>query len=342
MSTTTTRTEIDWAPLGRLLESPRRVAVMSHVRPDGDALGSCAAMRHWLRGRGHDAVIVNPSPIPPRYDFLIPEPEAYHRYGEAPPEALADRDLILILDLSSWGQLGPAEDFVRRSTAPRVVIDHHASQDDMGAIVLKDVSAEATGTLVLRAIEALGAPNDGDLTPAIARAILTAIAMDTGWFTHPNTRPETLATVGRLLAAGADLAETHRLLHKRHTMGRMRLTGHALSTFELSSNGRIAHATVTLADFERFGAIPADTEDLIDFLTSVNGVEFAALFTEQRDGGAKASLRSRRHDCAALAARFGGGGHRAAAGATLPGPLETARARVLEAIREVVEAAPPA
>jgi phosphoesterase RecJ-like protein len=248
--------------------------------------------------------------------------------------------VAVILDLSAWSQLGDMAGYIREFAGPRVVIDHHVSQDDLGATFLKDTSAEATGTLVVRAAKALGAT----FTREVATGLLTAIAMDTGWFHHPNTRPETLRTVADLVEAGAPIDEIYRQLFERNSLGRLRLMGETLSNLRTESAGRIAYATVTREGIDRTGAIPQDTEDLVDFTVSLKGVEVGLLFLEQSRGGIKLSVRSRQGlDCARLAARFGGGGHRAAAGATLPEPLSESVERVLDAVREslgVEDAAP--
>src|SRR5207302_8444951 len=109
--------------------------------------------------------------------------------------------VLVILDLSAWGQLGEMAGVVRDFPGPRVVIDHHVSQDDLGAVFFKDTAAEATGTLIVRAIRALG----GIITREIATGLLTAIAMDTGWFRHPNTPPEACRTAAELVASGAEI-----------------------------------------------------------------------------------------------------------------------------------------
>src|SRR5262249_25654055 len=153
-------------------------------------------MAGLLRERGKEVRVVNASFTPPRYDFLDPDRTLFEHLGtQVAPGALADSEALVILDLSAWGQLGDMADVVRNFTGPRVVIDHHVSQDDLGAIFLKDTAAEATGTLIFRAIRALG----GVFTREIATGLVTAIAMDTGWFRHSNTRPETLRTVADLI-----------------------------------------------------------------------------------------------------------------------------------------------
>ena len=327
---------IDWSPLSDLIATRDRFLVTTHVRPDGDALGSEVGMVGLLRQKGKDVRVVNASRTPPRYDFLDPDGTLFEHYGtRATPENLKDREAVVILDLSAWSQLGDVAEFVRTFDGPRVVIDHHVSQDDLGAIYLKDTTAEATGTLVVRAAHALGV----GVTPEMAAGLLTAIAMDTGWFRHPNTKPSTLLTAAELIGSGAKIEEIYRLLFERNTLGRLKMLGETLASLQTDLDGRIAYATVTRDDFERTGAIPQDTEDLVDYTVSVDGVEVGLLFIEQARGGIKMSARSRKGlDCAKLLAQFGGGGHKAAAGATLPDPLSEQLPRILQAVRAALGA----
>jgi phosphoesterase RecJ-like protein len=314
---------IDWSPLAELIATRDRFLVTTHVRPDGDALGSEVGMVGLLRQKGKDVRVVNASRTPPRYDFLDPTGKLFEHYGtDVTLEDLKDREAVIILDLSAWSQLGDVAEVVRGFEGPRFVVDHHVSQDDLGATYLKDTSAEATGTLVVQATHALGLT----CTPEMATGLLTAIAMDTGWFRHPNTKPSTLLTVAELIASGAKIEEIYRLLFERSTLGRLKMLGESLASLQTDMDGRIAYATVTRDDFARTGAIPQDTEDLVDYTVSVDGVEVGLLFIEQ--------ARSRKGlDCAKLLAQFGGGGHKAAAGATLPDPLSEQVTKVLAAVR---------
>jgi bifunctional oligoribonuclease and PAP phosphatase NrnA len=326
---------IDWTPLADLIREHDRFLVTTHVRPDGDALGSEVGLAGLLRQKGKDVRVVNSSPTPPRYDFLDPQGTFFEHFGKAvAPADLADREAIVILDLSSWGQLGDMAGWVRGFAGPRLVIDHHVSQDDMGAVVLKDTTAEATGTLVVAAFRELG----GTLTPEIATGLLTAVAMDTGWFRHSNTGPGTLRTAADLVEGGATIHEIYRHLFERNTLGRLKMMGETLTGLRIDMEGRVAYAVVTREGLERTGAIPQETEDLVDLVVSLAGVEVGMLFIEQRRGGIKWSLRSRRGiDCAGLAAGFGGGGHRAAAGAMLPDPLSESLPRALAAVRAALD-----
>ncbi len=326
---------LDWTPLADLIETHDRFLVTTHVRPDGDALGSEVGMAGLLRQKGKDVRVVNSSPTPPRYDFLDPDRTLFEHFHHAvQPEELADREVAVILDLSAWNQLGEMEAFVRDFRGPRLVVDHHVSQDDMGAVFLKDTSAEATGTLVLQAVRALGAT----LTTEVATGLLTAIAMDTGWFRHSNTQASTMRAAAELMDAGAAADRIYRLLFERNTLGRLRLMGETLVNLRTELGGRLAYAAVSLENLLRTGAIPPDTEDLVDYTVSLRGVDVGLLFIEQARGGVKVSFRTRTDvDCSLLAGQFGGGGHRAAAGATIMGPMPEVIERVLRVVRQALD-----
>jgi bifunctional oligoribonuclease and PAP phosphatase NrnA len=331
---------IDWTPLANLIHKHDRFLVTTHVRPDGDALGSEVGMAGLLRQKGKDVRVVNASMTPPRYDFLDPDRTLFEHFGtKVESKDLADREVAIVLDLSSWGQLGDMAGWLKSFPGPRLVIDHHVSQDDLGATVIKDTEAEATGSLVVQAIRAIG----GTITPEMATGLLVAIAMDTGWFRHSNTLPGSLRTAADLLEAGAPIDKIYQLLFQRNTLNRLKMIGETLASMRTDMDGRVAYATVTCEDFERTGAIPPDTEDVVDFTVSIRGVEVGLLFIEQKRGGVKLSARSRTgFDCARLVSQFGGGGHREAAGATFSGPLSESLHRVLAAVRQALAGRDPA
>jgi bifunctional oligoribonuclease and PAP phosphatase NrnA len=330
---------IDWTPLADLIHAHDRFLVTTHVRPDGDALGSEVGMAGLLRQKGKHVRVVNSSLTPPRYDFLDPDRTLFEHFGtQVSPADLLDREVAIILDLSSWDQLGDMAAWLKTFAGPRLIVDHHVSQDDLGATVIKDTGAEATGSLVVQAVRALG----GTFTTEMATGLLVAIAMDTGWFRHSNTRPGTLRTAADLVESGAPIDRIYRLLFQRNTLSRLKMMGETLASLRTDMGGRVAYATVSRADFERTGAIPPDTEDLVDFTVSLGGVEVGLLFIEQKRGGIKLSVRSRNGlDCARLASAFGGGGHREAAGASLPDPMSESVSRVLDAVRQAIAAKEP-
>jgi phosphoesterase RecJ-like protein len=210
-----------------------------------------------------------------------------------------------------------------------VVIDHHVSQDDLGAVRLVDTTAEATGRLVFEAVAALGDPLSGQA----ANHLFAAVAMDTGWFRHANTTPATFALAEQLMKAGAKPTQLYEYLFEQSTLARLKLTGLALERLQVTEGGRVAYTEIHRDDYAATGAVPQDTEDLVNFTRGIGGVEVGLFFMEQPRGGVKVSLRSRRADVAKVAEQFGGGGHRLASGLIVEAALPEAKARVLAAVR---------
>jgi phosphoesterase RecJ-like protein len=317
-----------------LVRRHQRFLLTTHIRPDGDALGSMLALADGLGRLGKSVRMVVASSIAPRYRFLDPDGRIGH--FEPPGDEWRDADLAFVLDTSAWTQLGSFGPFFKSLAVTKVVIDHHQTQDDLGAHRFVDTGVEATGRLVHDALAALDVP----LTPAIATNLYVAVATDTGWFRHSNTTADTHLLAARLIAAGARPTELYDLLYEQNTLPRLKLMGVVLGRLELACHGLVAHSEIHRGDYEATGATPADSEDLINLLTVV-GVEVRLLFMEQPRGGIKVSFRSRsRVDVARAAERFGGGGHARAAGATLAGSLDEARARVLDAVTAALPATP--
>ena len=204
------------------------------------------------------------------------------------------------------------------------------SGDDLGAELFKDVDAEAAGRLVVEAADQLGVP----LTAEIARPAFVALATDTGWFRFSSTTAGTLRLAARLVDAGACPDELYKQLYETDTHGRLRLIGRAIGNSQVELGGRLIYTWLELSDFAEAGALPSDSEDIINLTLAVGGTEVAVILVEQRSGGFKISLRSRCElDCSAIAEQFGGGGHKKAAGAILNEPLESARQKILDAVR---------
>ena len=318
---------IDWKPFVEFIRRPRRFLLTTHVRPDGDGLGSMLALTEALESLGKEVRMVNASTYPPRYAFL--DPRRRVRYFEGPGEEYRDAEAVVVLDTGTWNQLGSFGPFLQGLTVPRVVIDHHLTQDDLGALPLVDTTAEATGRLTHQAIAALGVR----LTADMASNLFVAVAMDTGWFRHGNTTPATFALASELVAAGARPELLYEELFERNSLSRLRLLGLILERLTVVSGGRVAYTELRRGDYQATGATPQDSEDLVNYTRSVQGVEVGLFFMEQPRGGVKVSFRSRGTvDVARIAETFGGGGHRAASGAVLPTSLPEARTRVLEAV----------
>jgi len=325
---------IDWSHFVEIVNRHQRFMLTTHIRPDGDALGSEIAMAAVLESLHKDVLVCNVFAVPSNLQFIDLQ-KKYKELGvDITPAELADREVLIILDTSAWAQLDSMADIVRASKAIKVVIDHHLSEDDLGAEVFKDIEAEATGRLVIEAADQLKVP----LTPQIARAAFAAVATDTGWFRFSSTSAETFRLIVRLVEAGANPDEIYKNLYENDTLARLRLMGRALTHTQTELQGRLIHTYINLDDFRAAGALPSDSEDIINLTLAVGGTEVAVIFVEQQSSGFKVSLRSRCDvDCAALAELFGGGGHRKAAGAFIDEPFEAARTKVLDAVRAAMK-----
>jgi phosphoesterase RecJ-like protein len=318
---------LDWAPFVELVRRHRSFLLTTHIRPDGDGLGSMLALAEALRHLGKEVLLIVASVLPPRYQFLDPE----GRIGRFTPpgDVLGHAEAAVVLDTGTWNQLGDFGPFLRTMPAAKAVIDHHPTQDDLGAVRFVDTTAEATGRLVFEAITALGVP----VNAAMAEALFTAVAMDTGWFRHSNTTAATFTLAAELVRCGARPELLYEHLFELNTLGRLKLTGLVLERLRVVAEGQVAYSEIRRDDYATTGAVPQDTEDLVNYARSVAGVEVGLFFMEQPRGGIKVSFRSRsRVDVARLAEQFHGGGHRRASGAVVQGPLEEVRARVLDAV----------
>jgi phosphoesterase RecJ-like protein len=330
---------IDWEPLRPIIHENQRFVLSSHVRPDADALGSELALAGLLEGLGKSVRIVNPSEKPEHLKFLDPGNRCLKLgHGITAAEA-ADADVHVILDTSAWQQLVDVGRVIKQSSATKVVIDHHVSSEDLGAIEFKDTSAAATGELVFRMAEALELP----ITTEVASALFCAIATDTGWFRFASTSSETLRIAARLIDLGVRPNLLYQELYERYSWARVKLAGRVLSRVTVACEGRLAYTSVELADFAATGAKPADTEDLVNECLRIDGTQCAFIAVEQQNGNVKISFRSRSDvNVAQVAELYGGGGHKQASGAMLPGPLSPAIDKILATMRSVLEPQPPA
>jgi phosphoesterase RecJ-like protein len=320
---------LDWSPLVEFFRKYERPLLMTHIRPDADGLGAQLALHDALTAIGKRPRVAIASKLLPRYEFLDPKREVIEDFK---PAAFADRDCVVVLDTGTWNQLGDFGKWLKESPLPRAVVDHHRTQDDLGGLQFVDTSAEAAGRLAHEIIVALGAP----ISPRAASHLFMAIATDTGWFRHQNATPATFALCGELVAAGANPTVLYEQLYEAASLARFKLTAVALQKLTVRANGKIAYTEIAVSDYAATGAVPGDTEDLINYPRGVEGVELALVFIEQPDGGTKVSFRSRAADVSKLAERFGGGGHKLASGARVARPLAEARDEVLKAAEEAL------
>ena len=324
---------IDWRRFVERIQGAQRILLTTHIRPDCDAIGSQLAMAGVLEQLGKEVRLVNAFDVPPGFRFLDPRSKL-QQLATVPAEFTETVDLLIVLDTSAWAQLGDMGAVIRRTKAAKAVLDHHVSSDDLGAEMFKDTTAEATGRLVVEAADQLGV----ELTPEIATAAFVALATDTGWFRFSSATAETYRLAARLVDAGAVPDQLYKHLYENDTLARLQLIGRVLARVRTEMNGRLIHTWIGREDFDAVGALPSDSEDVINTTLSVGGTEVAVILVEQMGGGFKISFRSRSDvDCSRLAAEFGGGGHRKAAGAFLREPLETAQSKVLDAVRRSMQ-----
>jgi len=323
---------IDWSPFVEWVGKHQRYVLMTHAKPDCDALGSEIGLAEVLRALGKEVRITILGPLQPRYHYLDPEREIETFHASMP--GLDAIQAAIIVDTGTYNQIGEFGDFLRKSPIARCVIDHHRTQNDMGGLTLVDVEAEATGRLITEAADALGVA----LNARAANACFIALATDTGWFRHGNTRAETFALGERLIRAGAKPTDLHEGLFDQQSLPRLRLIGLVLERIRVTPNGRVAYADLFLKDFADTGTGPNETDDLINYPRSVSGTEVAVFFTELVGGQIRVSLRSRQSiDIGQIAEQFGGGGHRNAAGCTLPGPMASAQQQMLKALEPLFQ-----
>ncbi len=320
---------LDWSLFVEFIRSNDDILLMTHIRPDADGLGSQLAVQDALTAIGKKSKVVIASALPPRYKFLDPDGSKIVRFTPETAERFRKEfKCCVVLDTGTFNQLGDFAPFLKSWNVPKAVVDHHRTQDDLGGLRFVDISAEATGRMAYEIIVALGAP----LTAYAAHNLFMALALDTGWFRHPNTTSATFGLAEILVRAGANPPPLYEQLFECASVARFRLLGLALERLQLRANGKICYSEVRMSDYDAVGAVPGDTEDLINYPRSVEGVEVALVFMEQPEGGTKISFRARsKVDVSKLAEQFGGGGHKLASGARDDRDLDTVREHVLNA-----------
>ena len=324
---------IHWQPLVDLLQSQTRFVITSHIRPDGDAIGSEVGLACVLQALGKQVSVINVSPLPAHLKFLDPEGIVLHLGTTATVADVQAADVHIVVDTSAWGQLSEIGKIFRECSQPRVVIDHHVSSDDLGAIEFKDTTREATGSLIYELAGVLKVP----VSATAAVAMYTAIATDTGWFRFPATTSQTLRVVSELVELGAQPHVIYRQLYEQGSLARLRLAGRVLSRVTLDCDGQLAYTQVPWSDFVEVGAAASDTEDLVNDCLTIAGTTAAFIAIEQPNRQVKVSFRSRSEvNVAKVAEQFGGGGHKLAAGATFPGPLSKAVKQALAAVKAAI------
>lgn len=324
-------TQSTFAEIAQALREHQTFAVLSHVRPDGDALGSQLALALSLEKLGKTVRVWNEDGMLEKYSFL-PRAELLSR----PPAQKEEVDLVIALDTAVQTRLGTALDSIQSSKL-MLNIDHHPSNPRYGDLVYIDPLAPATGQILFELISSQQLP----LTKEIAENLYVAISTDTGSFQYPNTTARTFEIGAELVRAGVDVGNVSQLLYENYPRRRIELLRELLGTMRFEGKGRIASFSLSLALARRLGVRPEDNEGLIDHLRAIQGVIVAVFFEELAEGKVRVSMRSKssQTDVCAICMKFGGGGHTLAAGARVRGTLAEVEQKVLEAICHVVDCA---
>ena len=323
----------DFQKAVELINKSESILITAHDKPDGDACGSIVALCESLRAQGKNVQPLFLSALPGWYEFIPAEQIPVLGDDLQPDELMEGRlgefDLIIIVDTNSCSQLPKFEEYLKSSSASVLILDHHVTGDGLGDVELTDTTAAATGLIVLDLFEYAG----WEVTAKIAEALFVATATDTGWFQFSNTDSRVHRACGELIDAGAKPTQIYDSLYHNFSHARFKLMAAMLDSLELHLDGRYAAMHVSQRGFERTGAGYSDTENLINECHRIRTVEASALFVELKDGRIRCSLRSRGSmEVNVIAAGFGGGGHKKAAGTYLPGPLENAKQLILDEI----------
>ena len=317
-----------FAEIGQALRQHHTIAILSHVRPDGDALGSEIALALSLQQLGKEVRVWNEEGMLEKYSFL-PRAELLTK----PPAAPEDVDLAVALDTAIQNRLGTAGQAIR-SAKLWINIDHHVSNPGYGDLVYIDPTAPATGQILFELIKSEKLPIDQE----IAENLFVAISTDTGSFQYPNTTARTFEIAAELVRIGLNVGEIGQKTYENYPRRRLELLRELLRTLQFDSDGRVASFGLDLKTAAELGVIPEDNEGLIDHLRAIQGVIVAVFFEELTDGKVRVSMRSKSEavDVSAICQKFGGGGHKLAAGARIRGELQEVRERVLEEVCEKV------
>lgn len=315
------------------LLAARRAVLTTHLNADGDGAGSEAAMASWLRAHGCEAWIVNPTPFPNQFRFLVEDQDWVLEAGSRRARDMcATADLAVVLDTGEVTRIGRVRDLIRE--LPTVVVDHHQPGDrPIGGTSLRDPEACATGELVYDIMLL----TDGPWTDWALQGLYVAILTDTGSFRFTNSTPEAHRVVAELIAMGVNPEAMHDRVYGAAPLRKFKLLQRALATLDADPEAGVAWMTVPPAAYQELEATQEDLEGLVDIPRGVEGVQVGLLFRTTTTGEVKVSLRSNGPvDVNELARRFGGGGHIKASGAMVAGTLDEAVKTVVDAAREAV------
>jgi phosphoesterase RecJ-like protein len=311
--------------VAQVLQEAKSVVLACHLNPDGDTLGCALALQSVLEGLGKRVVTLSSDGVPEIYRFL-PGSEKVLTSTEQ-----RGFDVAVVCDTGTPERIGKARDAVF-SARIIVDIDHHVTEGAFGDIRIQQPKAAATAEIVYRLLKVMDAP----IGPGVATCLLTGIITDTGLYRYMNVSPSTFRLSATLMEAGASPAQIAEEVFERRSFPSVRLLGRALEHIRQEEEGKLVWSYLSYEDFTELGATDEDTEGIITQLRAVRDSVVLALLREVKPGRVRVSVRSRdeRFDMSKLAEKFGGGGHRMAAGFWVDGGIDEAKAKVIGALRE--------
>jgi phosphoesterase RecJ-like protein len=315
--------------IGQALRDHHRFAVLSHLRPDGDALGSQLALMLSLQQLGKEVVAWNEDGMLEKYSFL---PGGSHLCK--PPVQAEDFEVAIALDTATQNRLGTPVAAIR-SAKLWINIDHHPTNPRYGDLVYIDPTSPATGQILFELLHDQRMPIDR----AVAENLFIAISTDTGSFQYSHTTARTFEVAAELVRCGVDVGSLSQKIYESFPRRRLDLLRELLGTMRFTARGQVASFSLSLEVATRLGVKPEDNEGLIDQIRAVEGVIVAVFFEELTDGKVRVSMRSKNEaaDVSAICQRFGGGGHKLAAGARIRGTLAEVEEKIFHAICDVID-----
>lgn len=310
-------TKNDISELKALLETPKKVVIVPHKNPDGDAMGSTLGLWHYLTHLGHDALVIAPNDYPNFLKWLPGDSSVliHESNVKEANEKIASADLIFTLDFNALNRTAAMEGPLTEASGIKILIDHHQQPDNYAKYVYSDVSMCSTSEMIYHFFEMLD--DVSAVTPEIASCLYVGIMTDTGSFRFASTTSTTHHVVANLIDKGAKNADIHKNVYDNNSLNRLQLLGCALNNLRVLKEFNTAYITLSQEELNRYNFKKGDTEGVVNYALSVKGVQFAAIFIEHKQESIiKISFRSKGWFDVNRFARnyYDGGGHLNAAG----------------------------
>lgn len=321
------RTSLD--KVKECLHSGQRFVLTTHVNPDGDGLGSEAALAGYLNAIGKDVYIYNSNPVPHNYRFLDPQKEMQVYKPETHQETLLTADFLLVLDISDWHRLRRVGEDIKDTRIKKICIDHHPPHERFGDVRLVNVDACSTGEIIYYLIKHCR----GTITKEMAVALYTSILTDTGSFKFSNTNKSAFSICSELVTCGVVPHKIYQNIYERQSVSKVKLFGAVLRDLHFEEDGRVVWFKIPQKLMLETGAKPYDTDGFADYPRVIDGVEISVMFIEIEKDRFKVSFRSKgNYVVNGVAKKFGGGGHKFAAGLLLEGNLDEYLKKILHEV----------